>query len=64
MATRHGRKLSYHMLLPLAYEGQLEQAATANGMSVAAYAAHILTTHLDQMHGITGVVASTGQPSF
>jgi hypothetical protein len=52
------------MLLPLTYEGQLEQAAMANGMSVAAYAAHILTTHLDQMHGITGVVASTGQPSF
>ena len=61
MATRHGRKLSYHMLLPINYEGQLEAAATRAGMSVAKYAAHVLVERLDQLN--RSAVGSAGQSS-
>jgi hypothetical protein len=62
MATRHGRKLSYHMLLPLDYEGKLEQAATANGMSAARFAAHVITKHLDQL-ALSAVASDSQSPA-
>jgi hypothetical protein len=49
MGTRHGNKLSYHMLLPKQYEGELEKAALKARMSVARYAAHLIQQHLDQL---------------
>lgn len=49
MATRHGRQLSYHMLLPTKYEGELEAAAMRARMSTAKFAAHIIIKHLDKL---------------
>lgn len=59
MPTRHGRQVSYHILLPLTRDGQLEAAADADGMSVSRYAAKVLMDHLDTL----AVVSAGSDPS-
>lgn len=49
MPTRHGRKLSYHLLLPLHLEDELMDAAKQEGVSVARYASLVIEQHLATM---------------